>query len=162
MDVLGENPVCTASNLVVCRKWFLQTGGFDAVLSYAEDQEFVAKLIAQGGRIEGVDAVLTGYRFSPDGLSMDLGRMHAGWRLVADRYLHPAETVPLEALYFRYLARRVLRAGGRPTEALRYVVAGLRLDARSFLAERRRGLATALGALIALFLSTKQRLRLFA
>ena len=79
-----------------------------------------------------------------------------------DRYLAPAESIALEALYLRYLARRVLRAGGRPTEALRYVVAGLRLDARSFLAERRRGLATALGALIALFLSTKQRLRLFA
>ena len=162
VDVLGENPVCTASNLVVRRNWFQQLGGFDAALSFAEDQEFVAKLIARGGRIGSIDAVLTGYRFSPDGLSMDLGRMHAGWRLVANRYLAPADSIPLEALYLRYLARRVLRAGGRPAQALRYVAAGLRLDAGSFLAERRRGFATVLAALIAPLLSTRLRLRLFA
>ena len=162
LDVLGENPICTASNLVVRRDWFMRVGGFDAALSYAEDQEFVAKLIAHGGRIAGVDAVLTGYRFSPDGLSMDLARMHAGWQLVASRYLAPPERIALEALYLRYLARRVLRAGGRPAEALRYVIAGLRLDAASFLAERRRGFSTVLAALVAPFLSTRQRLRLFA
>ena len=74
-DVLGENPVCTASNLVVDRRWFLATGGFDPRLSYAEDQEFAARLIARGGKLGGVDAVLTGYRLSPGGLSMDLARM---------------------------------------------------------------------------------------
>ena len=161
-DVLGENPICTASNLVVRRDWLMQAGGFDEKLSFAEDQDLVARLIARGGRIEGIDAVLTGYRFSPDGLSMDLDRMHAGWRLVVNRYLADADSVPLEALYCRYLARRVLRAGGRPRQALRYVMAGLRLDTNSFMAERRRGLSTVLAAIIAPLLPASMRLRLFA
>lgn len=162
VDVLGENPVCTASNFVVRRDWFLHAGGFDTRLGHAEDQDFVARIISRGGRIEGVDAVLTGYRFSPDGLSMELRRMYEGWRKVAQTYLTEAEFAAQEALYCRYLARRVLRSGGRPAEALRFVTTGLALDARSFLAQRQRGLATIFGALAAHILPRPLRLRLFA
>jgi hypothetical protein len=91
VDVLGENPICTASSFVVRRDWFLAVGGFDPRLSHAEDQDFVARIVSRGGRI-GVDAVLTGYRFSPDGLSMELQRMHEGWRKVAA--LSPASRWP--------------------------------------------------------------------
>ncbi len=161
-DVLGDNPVCTASNFVVSRAWFQQTGGFDAALSFAEDQDLVARMIVHGGEIAGIDAVLTGYRFSPDGLSMNLDAMHQGWQKLTARHLAPDEAAPLEALYCRYLARRVLRGGGRPAQALRYVVAGLRLDARAFLAERKRGLGTVLAALVAPFLPASIRLKLFA
>lgn len=165
-DVLGDNPVCTASNMVVRRDAFLAVGGFDTALSHAEDQELVARLIARagvvGGAVKGIDAVLVGYRLSPGGLSMDLERMYAGWREVAARYLPERERLALEALYCRYLARRTLRAGGRPLVALHYVLAGLRLDASAFLAERRRGLGTIAGALIALVLPSPLRLRLFA
>jgi hypothetical protein len=94
---------------------------------------------------------------------MDLSRMQAGWQLVVDRYVRdPAARAALEALYCRYLARRALRSGRRPLEALRYVLAGLRLDARSFLAERRRGVSTVLAALAAPLLPARLRLRLFA
>ncbi len=162
-DVLGENPVCTASNLVVRRDWFLRVGGFDERLTFAEDQEFVARLVSQGGKVDGIDGVLTGYRFSPDGLSMDLAKMHAGWRILVDRYIEDAASrAALEALYCRYLARRVLRSGGRPVRALRYVMDGLRLDARSFLAERRRGLSTVAAVLVAPLLTATMRRRLFA
>ncbi len=162
VDVLGENPVCTASNFVVRRDWILHAGGFDTRLNHAEDQDFVARIVSRGGRIEGVDAVLTGYRFSPDGLSMELRRMYDGWRKVAQAYLSEAEFAAQEALYCRYLARRVLRSGGRPAEALRFVTTGLSLDARSFLAQRRRGLATIFGALAAHILPRPLRLRVFA
>ena len=162
VDVLGENPVCTASNFVVRRDWFRHAGGFDTKLNHAEDQDFVARIISRGGRIEGVDAVLTGYRFSPDGLSMELRRMYDGWRKVAQTYLTETEFAAQEALYCRYLARRVLRSGGRPAEALRFVLTGLGLDARSFLAERRRGISTILGALAAHLLPRPLRLRVFA
>lgn len=162
VDVLGENPVCTTSNFVVRRDWFLHAGGFDTRLNHAEDQDFVARIISRGGRIEGVDAVLTGYRFSPDGLSMELRRMYEGWRKVAQNYLTEAEFAAQEALYCRYLARRVLRSGGRPAEALRFVTTGLALDARSFLAQRRRGLSTIIGALAAHILPRPLRLRVFA
>lgn len=161
-DVLGENPVCTASNLVVRRDWFRDTGGFDEQLSFAEDQEFIARLVAMGGHIKGIDAVLTGYRFSPDGLSANYAKMHDGWRSVASRYLEGPALASLEALYCRYLARRVLRGGGSPRLVLHYVICGLRLDAASFLRERRRGVSTLLGAMAAPFMPAPVRRRVFS
>jgi len=161
-DVLGENPVCTASNFVVRRDWFEAAGGFNETLSFAEDQDLVARIVCVGGEVAGIDAVLVGYRFSPQGLSMDLDRMHEGWRRVAIQFLDPAALAALDALYCRYLARRVLRAGGRPALALRYAVSGLRLDAAAFLRDRRRGFATLLGAVAAPLMPSAWRLRLFA
>ena len=161
-DVLRENPVATASNLVVRRAAFLTAGGFDETLSHAEDQDLVARLIARGGVIEGVDAVLTGYRLSRQGLSRDLPAMYAGWRTVAERYLSHDARRPLDALYCRYLARRMLRAGGSPLAALGYVRAGLRLDAASFLADRRRGLATIFAVMAGMAMPVGVRLRVFA
>lgn len=162
-EVLGENPVCTASNLVVRRDWFIMLGMFDQRLKFAEDQEFVARLVSRGGTVGGIDSVLTGYRFSPDGLSMDLGQMHAGWRVLVDRYIDDAGVrASLEALYCRYLARRLLRSGGSPLRALIFVMRGLRLDARSFMAERQRGLATVLAACVAPLIPAAMRRRLFA
>lgn len=161
-DVLGENPVCTASNMVVRRDWFIHAGGFDEQLSFAEDQEFIARLVSRGGQIEGIDAVLTGYRFSPDGLSANFAKMHNGWRTVAGQYLDGPALASLEALYCRYLARRVLRGGGSPRLVLHYVIRGLHLDAASFLRERRRGLATLLGAIVAPFMPAPVRRRVFS
>jgi len=163
VDVLGENPVCTASNLVVRRDRFLRVGGFDTCLKFAEDQEFVARLVSRGGKIDGIDSVLTGYRFSPDGLSMDHTQMHAGWRVLVDRYIEdPTIRASLEALYCRYLARRLLRSGGSPLRALHFVVRGLRLDSRSFMAERKRALATVLAACVAPLIPAAMRRHLFA
>lgn len=161
--VLGENPVCTASNLVVRRDAFLACNGFDPALGFAEDQELVARMIGRGGAIAGIDAVLTGYRLSLMGLSMDLDRMHAGWREVVARHLDdPRAKARLEALYYRYLARRALRSGGRSGLALRYVLLGLRQDMRGFLDQPRRSLATIAAALVAPVLPLQLRLRLFA
>lgn len=162
VDVLGENPVCSASNFVVRREWFVMCGGFEDALSYAEDQDLVASLIARGARIAGIDEVLVGYRFSPDGLSMDLERMYAGWRLVAHRYLGAADLKSLEALYCRYLSRRTLRAGGTPVAALRYALSGLRLSASAFLRDRRRGIATISAALASFFMPAPLRRHFFA
>ena len=161
--VLGENPVCTASNFVVARSAFEACDGFDENLGFAEDQELVARMIARGGVIRGIDAVLTGYRLSVMGLSMDLDRMHAGWREMVDRHLPDPDAVArLEALYYRYLARRALRSGGRAGLALRYVAQGLARDPGSFLEQPRRSLPTIAAALVAPLLPTSLRLRLFA
>lgn len=161
-DVLGENPVCTASNMVIRRDWFLNAGGFDVALSFAEDQEFIAQIIARGGRVEGIDDVLTGYRFSPDGLSVNFDRMYEGWRLVAERYYEGPILTSLDALYCRYLARRVLRSGGNPLNVIRYVARGLQLDASAFLRERRRGFSTIFGAIAAPFMPAPVRRWVFA
>lgn len=162
IDVLGENPVCTMSNLVVRRDAYLAADGLDSGLSHAEDQEFVARLISLGRRIEPIDAVLVGYRFSPDGLSMDFDRMKAGWQLLARRHLDGPALAALEALYLRYLARRTLRSGGSPLKALTYAIEGLRTDARAFLAEPRRGFGTLAGALAAPILPRAMRRHVFA
>lgn len=162
IEVLSENPVCTMSNLMVRRDAFVAAGGFDTGLSHAEDQEFVARLVSRRSRIEAIDAVLVGYRFSPDGLSMDFDRMMAGWQLLARRHLEGPALAALEALYLRYLARRTLRSGGSPLKALSYALAGLRTDARAFLADRRRGLGTLAGALAAPMLPRAMRRHVFA
>ncbi len=162
IDVLGENPVCTMSNLVVRRDAFQALGGMDPGLSHAEDQALVAAIIAAGGELGAIDALLVGYRFSPDGLSMDLDAMKAGWRRVAARHLAGPALARQEALYCRYLARRSLRSAGRPGRALHHVWTGLRLDAAAFLADRRRGLATIAGALAAPLLPRPLRTTLFA
>lgn len=162
IDVLGENPVCTMSNLFVRRDWFVGADGLDPALTHAEDQDFVARLIARGARIESIDALLVGYRFSPDGLSMDLDRMKSGWHAVARRYLSDADLASLEALYLRYLARRTLRSGGSALKALSYARAGLRIDAAAFLADRRRGLGTLAGALLAPVIPMAIRRQVFA
>jgi len=160
--VLGENPICTMSNLMVRRDCFLAAGGLDTTLSHAEDQELVARLLARGARIEPIDALLVGYRFSPDGLSMDFDRMKAGWLTVARHHLDGPALASLEALYLRYLARRTLRSGGSAIKALSYALAGLRTDAGAFLADRRRGLGTLAGALVAPLLPRALRRQVFA
>jgi hypothetical protein len=93
---------------------------------------------------------------------MDLDRMKAGWRTVAARYLGGRDLAALEALYLRYLARRTLRSGGPASKALAYSREGLRIDARTFLADRRRGFATLAGAAIAPFLPSALRRHVFA
>lgn len=162
IDVLGENPVCTMSNLCVRRDWFLRTRGFDTELSHAEDQDFLAQLLACGAEIRAIDAVLVGYRFSPDGLSMDLDRMRAGWQRVAERHLEGPALASLQALYARYLARRTLRSGGPAVQAFSYAMAGLKIDAAAFLEDRRRGLSTLAGVFLAPFLPRALRRQLFA
>jgi glycosyltransferase involved in cell wall biosynthesis len=162
LDVLGDNPVCTTSNFVVRRDWFEMLGGFNEGLSFAEDQELVARLVNALGQLGGIDAVLTGYRFSPDGLSMDLDRMYAGWRTVALQFLSSSELRPLEALYCRYMARRVLRASGSPKQSFKFVMSGLRLDAAMFLQDRKRGLGTLVAALMAPLFPALLRKHMFA
>lgn len=161
-DVLAENPVCTMSNLVVRRDWLAVSGGFDTRLSYAEDQELIARLLLGGARVCGIDEVLVGYRMSHGGLSVDLERMHRGWRQVARRHLARDELPPFEAVYCRYLARRALRSGNRSGKAWHYVRTGLLLDAPAFLSEPRRALLTILGALAAPLIPPSMRQRIFA
>ncbi len=162
MDVLAENPVCTASNLVIRRDWFVKSGGFDESLSFAEDQDLIAKLISHGGQIIGINEILTGYRFSENGLSMNLDKMHQGWRKIASRYTQGAALNALDAVYCRYLARRVLRAGGKPMTAFHYAMEGLRKDAVAFFAQRRRGFALLLALIAYPLLPSIVSRRLFA
>ncbi|KPL68429.1 hypothetical protein SZ64_10050 [Erythrobacter sp. SG61-1L] len=161
-QVLGENPSCTTSNLVVSRAVFLASGGFDESINHAEDQELLARLIADGHRIAGIEETLVDYRMSEGGLSSDLGAMLAGWGKLADRYRQIADLSGAEALYCRYLARRALRIGGPAGDALGFALRGLRADAHAFLEDFRRGALTLAGAAFSPFIPRTVRQRLFA
>ena len=145
--VLSENPVCTTSNLVIKRETFLAMGGFHDGMNHAEDQEFLARFVDEGRKIAGMDHWLVDYHLSPDGLSCDYEAMLAGWRELAAKYEGRFDMRRSEAIYCRYLARRILRAGGPARLARQMAFDGLRADYRAFFSDTRRGGLT-LGAAI--------------
>ena len=161
-DLLAENPVCTMSNLVVRKRMFEQVGGFRAGMSYAEDQEWLARAANMGFSIHGIDQVLVDYRLSPDGLSVNLDRMYEGWRVIADAYRDTLDIPSAEAVYCRYLSRRALRAGASPNTAWQFAKRGLQLEHNAFLHDARRGWMTVLAAIVARILPRRARLFLFA
>lgn len=160
--IVGENPVCTASNLVVTQEVFDRVGGFAEGMQFAEDQEWLARAVRSGERIKGLDKLLVGYRLSPRGLSVNLEGMYAGWRELMALHANGEDMAAAEALYCRYLARRSLRSGNPPAEARRFALRGMSIDRSAFLADFRRGLPTLFGALAAFAIPATLRQRLFA
>ena len=161
-QLIGENPVCTTSNIVVTRVCIDAVGGFRADMDYAEDQEWLARVAAAGFGVCGINRLLVEYRLSPMGLSSNLRRMYRGWRRLAHQYRASIDLAAAEAVYCRYLARRALRSGGPATDALKFAIRGMRRNAPAFLADRRRGGLTLVGALIGVLLPASARARLFA
>ena len=88
------------------------------------------------------------------------------WKLArASRALHDAAPPPegdTEAVYCRYLARRALRSGATARTAREVALRGLKLDARAFLSDARRGWPTLISALIAPVIPRAARIRVFA
>lgn len=147
-DVLVENAVCTTSNLVVDRAAFLELGGFDETMRYAEDQELLARLISDGGLVRGLEQSLVRYRMSEDGLSCDFEAMLSNWRGFAARWIDGRDLAQAEATYCRYLTRRALRAGATIDVAWSFARRGLDADRETFMAGGARSLLT-LGGLVA-------------
>ncbi len=162
--LLGENPVCTMSNVVLRREVFRATGGFNPDMVHNEDLEWLIRLVAQGYNIVGVDELLVHYRTSLNGLSADLTRMRAGRQVAlatAARYGF-APSPQSEAIYMRQLARRALRVGAPGFDALKLAVSGMMTSPRGFFSDFRRGALTALGALAAPLMPACLRRTLFA
>ncbi len=156
-QVLGENPICTTSNLVARRQVFDAVGLFDETLTHGEDQEWVARVLATSGwRVVGLPDVLVHYRTSPGGLSADLDRMSTGWAAVLDRVrgYAPEQAAAAEAeataLFHRYLTRRALRTG-QVTDCLRPFLRAWRASPWALLTHQpRRTALTTLGVMLAL------------
>jgi GT2 family glycosyltransferase len=161
-QLIGENPVCTTSNIVVTRDCMAAVGGFRRAMGYAEDQEWLARVAAAGFGVCGIDRLLVEYRLSPAGLSSNLRRMYRGWRRLAHQHRASIDLGAAEAIYCRYLARRALRSGGPAADAVYFAARGMRSSAAAFLADRRRGGLTLAGALFGLLLPAATRARLFA
>ncbi|MEP2987850.1 MAG: glycosyltransferase [Parasphingorhabdus sp.] len=161
-QVIAENPVCTMSNLVVRNDIVQSIGKFEAEMSYAEDQEWLARLISKGHGIVGIDEYLVDYRLSPLGLSADLPAMFAGWRQLATQYAPVDQLLSSEAIYCRYLSRRALRAGAPARIALAYAMQGLQADREAFLEDEKRGWLTLLSAFAAFLMPRSTRVHVFA
>lgn len=153
--MLGENPVCTTSNLAARAGVFRDAGLFDTTMRHAEDQEFIARVLAATSwQAEGIDEILVQYRTSPGGLSADLARMEEGWRAMIARLRAacPAAMAREEArgaaIFHRYIARRALRTG---QNAARPMLRAWRASPAALLTTQpARSVLTTLGAAAAL------------
>lgn len=141
-DVLIENPICTTSNLVVSRAAFEEIGGFSTEMRYAEDQELLARVMAHGMLIRGIDAALVRYRMSESGLSCNLEAMFTNWQKFAEDWISADELRRAEAIYCRYLTRRALRSGARMDVVRSFARRGLAADSSTFAASDIRSLLT--------------------
>ncbi|MEM7267640.1 MAG: glycosyltransferase family 2 protein [Pseudomonadota bacterium] len=127
-DLLRANPTCTMSNVAVRKEDFLNSGGFDPMIVYGEDREWLVRMAASGARIEGLNEILAQYRLVDGGLSTNLEGMREGWRAslaTAQRLgVAPPEwkVEQAEADHLRYLARRALRLNAPPRVAARYAL----------------------------------------
>ncbi|KUR80829.1 glycosyltransferase family A protein [Novosphingobium sp. FSW06-99] len=163
LDILGENPIGTTSNMVVRRDSFLAIGGFDAASGAVCDRDLAARLVARGGPVVGLDMVLAGARLTVPGLSHDWAQMHADWRDLMARYIDdPRTRARLEAAYCRQVVQGALVSGGHAGMALRYALRSLHHDIRGFPEEPGRSLATLGAALVAPLVPARLRQRLFA
>ncbi|MFD0979512.1 glycosyltransferase family 2 protein [Tropicimonas aquimaris] len=163
-DLLGENPVCTMSNLTVRRDVFAATGGFDEDMVHNEDLEWLIRLVGQGYRLGGLQDLLVWYRASPTGLSADLDRMRQG-RAAALATARRFGAVPAprhEAVHLRYLARRALRLQSGRVLPLRLALSGIRTSPTGFFSDPRRGALTALAAALSPLLPRQLSRTLFA
>jgi len=158
-EIIGENPVCTLSNLSIRRAFFLENGGFNVTMRHSEDLEFLIRIIMAGAYIEGINALLVNYRTRTDGLSANLLEMHAGWQQAIARAapLSKAEFDYAEAVHLRYLARRALRTKAAPLIATKLALRGFYKSPRVFLMNPYRGWVTLLACLIAPLLPAKIR-----
>ncbi|WP_068116383.1 glycosyltransferase family 2 protein [Tropicimonas marinistellae] len=149
-DLLGENPVCTMSNVTVRRSVFVATGGFDENIVHNEDLEWLIRLVGQGYEISALNKVLVSYRASPNGLSADIERMRAGRAaaIATARSFGAAPQPRHEAIHLRYLARRALRMQSGRLLPLRLSLQGIRTSPAGFFSDWRRGTLVALASLL--------------
>jgi len=150
--MLAENVACTMSNVVVRRSVLDRVGWFEEGLAFDEDKAFLFAAFAGGMGFHGIDAVLTGYRTSPQGLASDIAGMERDWLRFVDlaRDIAPeavdAAFPVARALFLRNLARRALRLGQRGAAGL--LLRAVRAAPRAVRVEPRRWLLTGAGALL--------------
>lgn len=162
--LLGENPVCTMSNLTVRKTAFARCGGFDNGIVHNEDLEFLIRLVGCGATVVPAPSMQTWYRTSVGGLSTDLEAMLRG----RDQAIATAAKFGVRpsganhAIHHRYLARRALRVNTGRTKALRHAVIGMAHSPVGFLSPARRGALTLGAALLATVLPRKLRLSIFS
>ncbi|NNU16508.1 glycosyltransferase [Parvularcula sp. ZS-1/3] len=166
--ILGDNQVCTASNICVRTDAARAIGGFTEDLDRAEDQDFLARLFLAAHKVRGIDRLTVNYRTSAEGLSSDLEQFSADWSCVvaAAKAMAPGHVANAEAeiiaRFTRYAVRRRLRLG-RPDEGdLGTLLRAVSQAPQLLVREPRRTLSTIAGVLAAPLLSNKHIARAVA
>lgn len=162
--LMGENPVCTMSNLCIRRDAFVASGGFDPAMVHNEDLEWLIRVVGAGACLRGLDRLQVWYRSAPTGLSSNLAAMRSSraQALLTARRFGYTPSRATEAIYLRYLARRALRLDTGRTEALTLALRGLLLSPQAFCSPARRGVATAIAACLAPLMPRPLRRALFS
>ncbi len=152
--LLVENHLCTSSNIMCRKQAFLETGGFESGMNYAEDQEWLLRLALNNcWQIVGVPEVLVDYRTQTGSLSSSLDKMEQGWLMLVNKVKRYAPEfieshfLGAQAIYLRYLARRSLRQGEPARVGLGYIVRALKSDWTIIVKSPWRTLATGIGLL---------------
>ena len=167
-QIIGENRVCTTSNVVARAEAFSDIGGFDESLSHAEDQEWLARAYKNPRwLLAGIDRVTLDYRTSHGGLSSDLKKMETGWRRMVRTVKHRAQSIShaqiaeSTGLFYRYLARRALRLGQSRTDSAMFMIRALAAHPVLLIRETGRTWPTLLGALAVLSFGTAPFRKIF-
>jgi len=157
-QILGENIVCTTSNITVRQDAFRDIGEFNEAMTHAEDQEWLARaLLHPKWQLKGVSTITIDYRTSPGGLSSDLKKMELGWKCLTQPLFQRADLTKSQqreakALFYRYLSRRALRFGTSRWDPIVFIRRALIAEPKLLWTECRRTTLTALAALsVALF-----------
>ncbi len=160
--ILGENCVCTASNIAVRSQAFNDIGELDESFVHAEDQEWLVRAFFHTRwDIKCLPVVTLDYRTSVGGLSTDLQRMEAGWRrIISIHQGRIAEVAPsvmreTKARFYRYLARRALRLGQSRLQASLYFAKAMLASPSLVIHDFRRTAATGAVALGVAFLGIR-------
>lgn len=142
---LYENPTITVSNLVVRREIFQEIGNFDQKMNYAEDLDFLLRVVCSGRwKIEGINKVLMGYRTSEGGLSSNLDRMQEGWEILIEKArkytpeLINQHYFKAQSTHLRYLARKAIRLRLPSKVAVNFMTRALLSDWKLMIREPRR------------------------
>ena len=167
-QIIGENRICTSSNIVARREAFEEIGGFNEALTHAEDQEWLARAYCSRWSMRGLGTVTLDYRTTPGGLSSDLAKMERGWRAMIASFeaagyaVDRQEKARAKAMFYRYLARRALRMGSSRFDAARFSIRAAAAAPLISREEARRTLATHAGALAVAAFGARPFQRFFA
>ena len=166
--LLVENPLCTSSNIMCRKQAFLDTGHFEPGMNYAEDQEWLLRMVLKTNwQIVGLPIVLMDYRTQVGSLSSSLEKMEQGWQLLVQKVTDYAPEfiqqhyTQAQAIYLRYLARRALRQGEPAATGLTYMKRALCADWTLCIKSPWRSIATLMGLFCWYIAPTQSTAQLF-
>lgn len=130
-DVLAGNPTSTCSAIVARREVFGEAGPMRQDMSYAEDQEWLFRVIASGWKLRGTSEYTVLYRIRSGSLSSDTRRMLAGWAAFLEHARNSSPEVvdanlPYATWHMRlYHAKRAIQTGQPASVARGHLMEGL-------------------------------------